>query len=172
MTTKVSNNPVVKAAREKVAVETDAIQTLSTGVRVHLRAVSASLIEEVRTRIQNPPVPIFHDDEKDRDIQNPSDPEYIRKLDEIDGKRNQAATDAMVMFGVELVDPIPDDRMWIRRLALMGIDVDESDELTVEFAYKKYIAVGTPDLPKVFIASKPVTSDEVDNAMATFPGNA
>lgn len=170
--TTVAELPVVEAAQEQGDVETDAVRVLSTGVRVRLRSVSASLIDEVRARIKDPDVPVVHDEEKDRDLRNPNDPGYLRGLEEAEERRGRASTDAMIMFGVELVDPVPEDDEWIGRLALIGIEVDTSNKFAREFAYKKYIAVGTPDLPEVFTASSPVTGEGVAKAMAGFRGDA
>jgi hypothetical protein len=164
-----STNPAVQAANEQTS-ETDGIRVFSTGVRVRLKSVSASLIDDVRARIKDPVVPTVHDEEKDRDLQNPNDPAYLRALEEADEARAVAAVDAMIMFGVELVDEIPENTDWIKRLAMLGIEVDESNKFAVEFAFKKYIAVGTPDLPQVYTASAPVTTEGVAKAMAGFPG--
>jgi len=167
--TVVSENPAVQTAKDKQ--EGPEIKTLSTGVRVKLKAVSSSLVSEVMQRVPEPEVPIFHDDEKDRDMPNPNDPSYLRALDEAENKRNSVATDAMLVFGVELVDPVPDDDSWIGGLNFLGIEVDASDQFAREFAYKKYIAVGTPDLPLVYGASSPVSASEVAEALDGFPDN-
>lgn len=169
--TDISNAPAVQVAREQQP-ETDenAIHVLSTGVRVRLLPVSVSLIEEVRTRVKDPVVPILYDEEKDREIPNPNDPTYLRLLESAEEKRNRATVDAIIMFGVELVDPMPEDTSWIRKLALLGVDFDQDDEYAVEFAYKRYIAINTVDIPKVCTMSSPITGEEVEKAMSTFPG--
>ena len=167
--TVVSENPAVETAKEKQ--DEPEIKTLSTGVHVRLKSVSSSLVSEVMSRVKEPEVPIFHDEEKDRDLPNPNDPAYLRALDDAETQRNQAATDAMLVFGVELVDPLPDGNEWIDGLKFLGIEVDKSDQFALEFAYKKYIAVGTPDLPLVYGASSPVSASEVAEALKSFPGD-
>lgn len=170
--TNVATLPAVEAAQEqRTQIETGGVRVLSTGIRVRLKSVSASLIDEVRARIKDPDVPTVYDSEKDRELRNPNDPAYLRALEEADELRGRAATDAMIMFGVELVDPVPEDDEWIGRLALIGIEVDASNKFAREFAYKKYIVVGTPDLPSVFTASSPVTGEGVAKAMAGFRGD-
>lgn len=166
--TRVEENPAVETAKEQVTPGVGEPVVLSTGVTVRFRGVSASLIDEVRMRIKDPEVPVIHDEEKDRDLRNPSDPKYLKQLEEAEEARSVAATDAMIMFGVELVDPLPEDDLWIKKLRFMGIEVDEEDPLTLEFAFKKYIAVGVPDLPKMFTASSPVTEEDLAKAMASF----
>lgn len=169
--TEVAEMPVVKAAEERPVSEADMVRVLSTGVRVRLKSVSASLIDEVRARIKDPVVPTVYDEEKDRELQNPNDPVYLKALEDADNARAHAATDAVIMFGVELADPMPKDDEWISKLALMGIEVDTGNKFAREFAFKKYIAVGTPDLPLVFTASSPVTKEGIARAMAGFPGD-
>lgn len=169
--TVVAENPAVETAKQQQGGPEDGITTLSTGIRVRLKAVSSSLVAEVMGKVKDPDVPIFHDEEKDRDLPNPNDPGYLRALDDAETKRNQAATDAMLVFGVELVDPLPKNEDWIEELAFLGIEVDNSSRLSTEFAYKKYIAVGTPDLPLVYGASSPVSATEVADALSSFPDN-
>jgi len=170
--TVVSENPAVETAKQQEGGPEDGITTLTTGVRVRLKSVSSSLVAEVMGRVKDPEVPIFHDEEKDRDLPNPNDPGYLRALDDAETKRNQAATDAMLVFGVELVDPVPENEDWIEELAFLGIEVDKSSKLAIEFAYKKYIAVGSLDLPLVYGASSPVSAKEVADALSSFPDNS
>jgi hypothetical protein len=170
--TVVAENPAVETAKQQESGPEDGITTLTTGVRVRLKSVSSSLVAEVMGRVQDPEVPIFHDEEKDRDLPNPNDPGYLRALDDAETQRNQVATDAMLVFGVELVDPLPKNEDWIEELAFLGIEVDKSSKLATEFAYKKYIAVGTPDLPLVYGASSPVSATEVAQALESFPDNS
>jgi hypothetical protein len=169
--TDISANPAVEAAEAQAQVDTDDIVTLSTGVRVRLASVSASLIDEVRSRVKDPPVPIMHDDEKGRDMPNPHDPTFLREMQDAEDRRNKATTDAMILFGVKLVDPLPENDDWITELQFLHIEVDKSSPLALEFAYKKFIAVGAPDYPLLLTASSPVTEEEVKRARESFPGD-
>ncbi len=144
-----TDNPAVEVAKERRADDEAGVVTLSTGVRARLRPVSASLIDEVRARVPVPKVPLWHNPDTDRDEENPNDPAYTRALEEHGRKRGQVTIDAMVMFGCELVDPVPDVSKWAPKLRCLGIEVDEHDEVGVEFAYKKYIAVAPPDLDAI-----------------------
>jgi hypothetical protein len=170
--TVVAENPAVETAKQQEGGPGDGITTLTTGVRVRLKSVSSSLVAEVMGRVQDPEVPIFHDEEKDRDLPNPNDPRYLRALDDAETKRQQAIVDAMLVFGVELVDALPENKDWIEELAFLGIEVDKSSKLTTEFAYKKYVAVGAPDLSLVLSTSSPVSAQEVADALSSFPDNS
>ena len=84
--------------------------------------------------------------------------------------RNLAVGDAAILFGVELLDGVPDDG-WEAKLALLGIAVGD-DSLSREFAYKKYIAVSAPDLRLVIAACTGVSEEQVAQATEFFRGRA
>lgn len=129
--------------------DTSDVVTLSTGVRARLKPVSASLVDAVTSRIPDPAVPIWHDPDKDRDEPNPLDPKYVASMVKANHDRGLAAVDACIMFGVELVDPIPADDTWVKKLTHLGITFDQADPFERDFAYKKYVAVGSSDLNQV-----------------------
>ena len=123
--------------------EQDGSTVLSTGVRARMVPVAASLISEVASRVKDPPVPMCYIDEKEREELNPDDPEYLRQLAEATTKRGTVSLETMVMFGVELIDGVPEDDAWLNRLRflekrgdldLSGYDFDDPMEL--EFVYK------------------------------------
>lgn len=160
-------NPAVTVAKEQES--SSGIHTLSTGIRVRFRGVSGSLIDEVRSRIEFPEVPRIFDEDKQRELENPNDPVYLREVERTETRRNLAATDAMILFGVELVDPVPEDDDWVKRLKFVNIEFDADDALTREFAYKKYVAFGVSDIQKLLAASM-VSQEGIKQAEASFPG--
>lgn len=170
-----AQHPVVAVAKAELG---EGIRVLSTGVRAHIRPVAATLIDEVTARIPDPDIPTWHNPDKDRDEPNPNDPTYQRELRAATRRRGLAAMDAMIMFGVELADGMPEDESWLARLRLMhkhnlvdldGYDLD--DPLEREFLYKRYIAVGAADL--VAIGRMTGVSEEgIAAAAANFPGDA
>jgi len=129
---------------------------LSTGVRARIVPVSASLVDSTVSLVKNPPVPKFYNEEKGREEDNPLDPVYLAAREEAERKRIAAAIDAMIMFGVELVDGLPEDDRWLEKLQflarrgqldLSGYDLEAS--LDREFLYKKFVAVGSADLIRI-----------------------
>jgi hypothetical protein len=143
---KVAENPAVEAAKESGPNPAMEWHTFSTGVRGKLKAVAPALITTVVSKLKEPPVPLWHNPEKDRDEENPADPNYLMALDEYNNKRGTVTIDALAMFGVDLQDPLPEDEMWLYGLKVLGIDVDVNDKIAKTFAYKRYIAVGQPEL--------------------------
>lgn len=127
--------------------------TLSTGVRVRLHPVSASLVEEMKNTIKMPPVPKVWLEAKEREEENPNDPAYLEAVEECQRKRADATFDALCTFGIELVDGLPEDGVWLKKLRLLerrgsmdlsGFDLEDSFDQ--EFLYKRYVAVAGMDL--------------------------
>ena len=126
---------VVKQAREG---EQPIEVVLLTGARATLHPVSPALIQDVQVSIQNPPVPVFHNEEKGRDEENPMDPAYLAALERAEVERTQAVMDAQIMMGVELAPGFVVPPNWVKRLKRLGLEFDEKDPDEVEFTFKKY----------------------------------
>jgi len=129
------------------------VVTLSTGVVVRLSPVSSSLVEELKAAVPMPAVPVVFIAEKEREEENPNDPRYIEAVEEANRKRADAIFDALCIFGVELVDGLPEDDAWLKKLRLLekraALDLsgfDLEDEFDLEFLYKRYVAVAGTDL--------------------------
>jgi hypothetical protein len=151
--------------------------TLSTGVAVKLSPVSSSLVEQMKGAIKMPPVPRVWIEAKEREEENPNDPRYIEEVEEVNRKRADAIFDALCMFGVELVDGLPEDTTWIKKLRMLerqrlldlsGFDLE--DDFDLEFLYKRYVAVAGADLELLsgLHGFRPL---EVARARATFLGD-
>jgi hypothetical protein len=149
---------------------------LATGDKAMLSPVSASIIDAVTSRIQDPKPPMWHNSDKDVDEPNYSHPDYVQAIEDTNRRRGMAALDAMVMFGVELVDGLPENDKWLKKLQLMvrhgtlsldGYDLD--DELDREYLYKRFIAVDNDTINKISEISG-ISSAEVASAEAAFPG--
>jgi hypothetical protein len=156
---------------------------LSTGYYARISSVSASLIEEAQASVEYPEVPKWHDEDRDRWEENPNHPDYIKSVAEVDKRKTMMAIDAMILFGVEIVneDGTPYDvntgDKWYQKIRLMakrkminvdGVDLD--DPLDIEWMFKKYIAVGAPDLERIARASN-LSEEDVKEASATFQDN-
>lgn len=165
-----TKNAIVEVARERSEDENlDGIVTLSTGVQVKVHAVAASLIDQVSAKIHDPEPPMWYNEDKGREEPNYADPRYQRGLAEAERKRGIAAMDALIMFGFELVDGLPENDKWIRQLKMLGVDIDIEDPLELEFAYKKYIASSTKDLNLV-TAKSGISAEDVAAAEKSFRG--
>ena len=82
--------------------------------------------------------------------------------------------DVMILMGVELVDPIPEDDKWVKKIKYLEkvsnvsiSDYDLDDEMDREFLYKKYIAVSTEDFFLIGSLSG-ITQADLDTAKKLF----
>lgn len=166
-------SPAVAVAHETLKNKEDFV-ILSTGDKAIVHPVSLTLISEVTSRVKDPDVPMFFNEQKGREEPNPNHPDYIRALQEADNQRGIASLDAMVMFGIELLEGIPEDRGWLKKLKILErrgvLDLsvyDLEDEIDLEFLYKRFIAVSNTDLAKVSKISG-ISSEEVASAEKSF----
>lgn len=172
-----TTNPAVDTAKENHNAQND-YQVNADGVQYRLRAVAPALMDAVTSKIELPAVPVWHNPEMDRDEPNPNHPDYMKALDETNRKRGIATYDALVMFGIELPEGLPEDRTWLKKLKFMekhgqlsleGYDLD--DEFDLEFLYKRYV-LATGDMVDTIGQLSALTANDVKRAGAIFPGNS
>jgi hypothetical protein len=163
---------VIQTAKEKKSKVVEV--TLSTGVRARIKTVAASLIDRVTSRLVEPEVPMERNPDKDRDEPNPLSPKYEADVKAFNKARGEAAIEAMVMFGVELIDPIPEDNKWLEQLQFLAkqdrIDLSKYDlqnPIDREYLYKIFIAVGTQDL-QLIMASAGIPTEAMNRAAESF----
>lgn len=172
-----SRSPAVEVAKNhQNGKDPDGPVTLSTGVRAILKAVPAGLIDESQAKIKDPPVPLQTIEGRDLPVENPLDPDYQAGLREANQARGNAIIDVMVLFGMELVDGVPADDNWLKKLKFLEkrnrIDLssyDLDDELEREFVYKRFVATGTDDLVLIGQISG-IRDVDVQQARETFQG--
>ena len=171
-------NVTVEVAKE-IATEkgSKGFVTTKAGVRIKVSPVSTALIEEVTSRIEDPEVPMWHNEAKNRDEPNPDDPNYIRAVGLANRERGVAVMDAMCMFGVELVDGVPTEDGWLKKLKFMEkrgqVDLsayDLADPLDLEFLYKRFIAVDN-DIVTLISEISTLTPETVEQAEKRFRSN-
>jgi hypothetical protein len=153
--------------------------TFSSGVRVRLRPIPALLITKAMQQIKDPPIPVWHDPERGRDLPNPTDPDYVSALDAAGVERTNAALDVAVQLGLVLVDGLPSDNGWIddlqylERLGLFDLsDFDMTDPKDREFIYKRYFVVADAEDIRFLTAHSGLSSETSERAEATFPSDS
>jgi hypothetical protein len=133
------------------------IHTLSTGVRVRLGTVSLAAITDAQKRIQQPPVPRIMNQETGREEEDAEHPDYLAACELANMDRADAVMETLALFGIDLIDPLPEDGKWIRKLKLLEKrgrvdlgDFDLEDDVNLEFLYIKYVALSLPDWTQLF----------------------
>lgn len=159
-------NPAVQVAQEGDEKD-DQIIELTSGVLIRRKPIPDILMQRVMAKVEKPKVPMWFNPDKEREEPNPNDPDYLEAVRKAEEERGQKAIDAAIMFGCELVDDLPSDRTWIKRLKRFGIEVDETDEFELQFAYLKYVAfVNSDDL--ALVTGWGLSERDIENAGATF----
>jgi len=163
-------------AKEQAKTPENDVVTLSTGVQARIVPVASSLLDEINARISDPAVPSQEIDGQMHE--NPLHPDYRQALKEASAERTTAILDAFVMFGVELVEGVPDDGLWEKKIKFMekrgALDLsvyDLEDEFDREFVFKRYIACSSRDMRKVGVASG-ILAEEIERAMESFRSDA
>lgn len=168
---------IVAARRHRGKTNFDEPVTLSTGIRARIKGVPPAIIDDATTGLKDPKIPTTFDEEKGREVENPFDPEYLSAKEEVERQRGVAAMDVMIMFGVDLVDPIPDDDTWLSKLRFLArrktIPFDETlynleDPVEREFIFKRYVAVAGADLALISERSGIVNQGALQQAENTF----
>src|SRR5512139_649074 len=108
-----TTNPVVEAANELSVEGGEEIYAFDDGNLVKLTSIPAAVIDNVVSRIKMPEVPMVHMADYDRDEPNPNDPGYLLAVQETERKRGGAMIDAVVMFGIQLVNGMPTTDEWL-----------------------------------------------------------
>ncbi len=90
----------------------DAVYELSNGVKVRLRKMSPVLLAAVATNVGQgePQVPMVYNEDKERDEDNPLDPDYVAEHDRWAAGRGIRLMRALVA-GATSLDHCPDDVM-------------------------------------------------------------
>lgn len=152
MSSNQNSNPALKTVKKNNQKQANKEITLSTGIKARLLPVSSSIIIEAQSEIDDPPVPMQEIEGKPGKYENPNDPDYLKAVKEANKARVQAGIDVMIIMGVELVDGLPENDEWIKklkylerrgRISLDGYDLN--DDLDREFLYKKHIAMSSDD---------------------------
>jgi len=165
-------NPAVEAARE---MDTDE-RVLDSGVRVRIHRLPQLLIDDAVNRVPEPKVPYIKDEERGYEIPNPDDPRYLADLAEHERAQSHAAVDAVVLWGIDLVDGVPKDDEWLPKLEFYArrghLDLssfDFSNKLEKEFAYKRYVALSARELGELIpMMISGVTEEDVAKATESF----
>lgn len=151
------------------------VVTLSTGVRARIVPVASSLIDEINLLHSDPIIPSQEIDGQMHE--NPLHPEYRQAMKEASAERTTAILDAFVLFGIELIDGVPDDGVWEKKIKFMekrgALDLsvyDLEDEFDREFVFKRYIACASRDTRKVAVASG-ILAEEIERAIDSFRGD-
>lgn len=153
--------------------------TTTNGVVLKIRPVPTHVTREVLRQIKEPRVPSFFNEAKQRDEENPLDPEYLQALEEF--KEAQVdLTNRAYLLHTEVFGELPegiqhmDESGWDEDLEFIGIQVHDSGrERYVDWL--KYYVLADIDfrdlMGAILTAGGLVTEEAVKGAIESFPDN-
>ena len=152
--------------------------TVSTGIVFKAKAVPLNAFDIVRRKCNEvkPKVPVKYMPEKDRDEQNPNDPEYLDALSEWDSNYAEAILDMVFAVGITVVS-IPDgmynadDKEWAETFVALGFDIPDGGQGRFLKWMKLYAAVTVDDMIQLQGACSRMTGvpeKDVADAAAAF----
>lgn len=137
----------IEAAVAAASVGTDLDTcTLASGVVLKVKKVSPLLLRRAVQKVTKPVIPVFHDEDRGRDIENPNDPDYLAALAEYESSQGYASLDMMILMGTELISvpegmDRPEDTDWVELLRVGGIDPDISSDHARYLSWMQLIAI-------------------------------
>ena len=146
---------------------------LSTGVEAILKPLPSGAIQEAQSKIKDPSVPIQTLDDG-REVENPTHPDYLAARQDTLMKRAKVGLDVAAALCVELVNGLPENDKWLKKLKrlerLGHIDLslyDLKDEDDLEYIYIRFVALSNDDF-EVINALSGISQEDVDAAKEMF----
>lgn len=173
-----NSNPATVVATRKLNQESQEVFETPYGDKYRLRPIPTLLMAEVMAEIKDPIPPTYVNPQTGREEENFASPEYAEQRAAAKKARDEAAMDAMIYFGIELITAVPQDdwakeyQWYLKRhgktLNLSNIE----DPIEREFLYKKYRVATSPDIMTKLAEINgfgSVTEEQLTAARATFP---
>ncbi len=155
------------------------IFTTFKGIRFKLSPVATSIFTEAMAKILDAIPPTYTNKQTGKEELNEASPQYQKDILKVKKQREEASMNALILFGIELLDDVPEDTRWLDLLVFNeSITKKEKKEaledktgITLEFFYKKYV-VAVADVTKNLAALAGVTQEEIASAQKTFRNNS
>ena len=174
-----------KAEAERVALEVkeevtkkaqDDIVTLASGHRIRYRPVPLNTVRAVQAKIVDPPVPMGpHPEDSTRMIPNPMSGEHREALRVKAEERLEATLNVLFLLGLELIDPLPSDEIWLDELILLELvkteEAESASALQKELWYKKYVIAADTDVFARLTGLLGISEEGIAQARAAFKSN-
>ncbi len=164
---------VLATARQAQLPDDDVLER--NGVRFRIEPVPINLLDDVVSSIKDPKPPKVMIESKGREEENPDDPDYLEAVREAERIKNKATMDAMVLFGIDLLDGVPESDKWLQKIQYMErlgrldlSDFDLEDNLDKEFLFKKYV-LADRNVIQLISAATGISQEEVARLEDSFP---
>lgn len=179
MSNKVAQKAVIdtKKAVEKRKKVGEVFST-AKGIKIKLSPVATSIFTEAMAEIEDAIPPTYTNKETGKDELNPAHPQYQKDIKKVEKQKIEASMNAMILFGIELIDPVPEDTKWLD-LLVYGKRITKEEKkaaledetgIDLEFLYKKYV-VTDGDITNQLARLTGVTQEQIASAQKSFPDN-
>lgn len=138
------------------------ITTTPSGYRVKLVPVAANVLREAQSRIPDATTRTFTNPTDGKEYENPAHPEYIAEVKLVQEERTKASMNVMVLFGMELLDDIPEDNEWLERCRFAKLITEEE--------YKEAISVDGKYMREMLFKTYVVSDFTIINQIASMSG--
>jgi hypothetical protein len=150
--------------------------TLSTGIKLKVRAVPTTIYGEIMRKYTRPIPPVIFIEDKGRKEENLNDPRFLQLSSEYDNNVSMAVIDAMILLGTEVSSvpasmTKPEDEAWADELEAIGIVIGENKRKRYLMWIKYVAATGINDITKIMEAVgrlTGVTEEDVQDAVSRF----
>lgn len=151
------------------------------GLVLRLRRVPQMTIYELGRKVKPPKVPLVHDEESGKDLENPLDPEYVAAMTEYTNTQGITTFTAILGLGTVLetvpdnIAPLDSDE-WVEVLEEIGISFNSKNKMLRYVAWLKFIVLNddkvfTQLVNAVFRFSGFSTEADVQSAVDSFPSD-
>lgn len=150
--------------------------TVSTGVKFKTKDVPVMVYQALKNKLnkERPKVPVWYNDQKDREESNPNDPDYLEAVNRWEEELTEKLMDAAIVLGIEVAE-IPEgmekleSEGWKTQLETVGIEIPQNGRF---LSWVKYYAAPTiEDMRELITASSRnagVTEEDAAQAAALF----
>lgn len=151
-----------KKARANKKVARNKITVTQSGYRVKLVPVAANVLREAQSRIPDAITRTFTNPTDGKEYENPAHPEYIAEVKVVEEQRTKASMNAMILFGMELLDDIPEDNEWLEKCQFAKLISDDE--------YKEAISADGKYMREMLFKNFVVSDFTVINQIASMSG--
>jgi len=158
--------------------DTEDTFSASNGLVLKLKKVNRLVVVEAGRKIPMPPVPRFFNEDKGREEENPSHPDYLDAVREANYTRGMMTVSVYLTLGTEIKQlgegmQRPDDIEWADTLIELGIDIPRAQRPRY-VAWLKYYALSDEELTALTNRSMRFSGitleEDVEDAKKSFRG--
>jgi len=109
--------------------------TLTNGIIIQTKPISQDAIRRIIDRVDKPTIPVVFIDSRDREEENPNDPDYLDALEKYHSDILNKVYDAMFILGTSCAY-VPEDyykpesEEWVQFLGVAGIEINNENKFT------------------------------------------